>query len=406
MPDRKGFIVEKAGKLYVRVCYTDQLGKRRELMRRAQNRKHARELKKELVKQLENSAEGNQHAELDGAKLTFRQLAERYEAVKLVPAQYVGDRKVAGLRSFETPKLQLRLLIEHFGNARIRSITHSQVDEYRLKRLSEKLKISSANRELALLSSVFNFAKREGLISRSPFEMGAPLISAADETKRQRVLSRSEEEKLLLALSDPRRLHIRALVVAALDSGARKNELLTLNWGDIDFVSGVITIRAFNSKTAKSRQVPISDRLKGELQGVRNESEPDSLDALVFSNRNFKWLWADALVEAGVTDFHFHDCRRTFCVRLIEAGMQIEQVSKLSGHSQLSTLAEEFPAALGRLAQHYGGVSALARRFKIDRSNLDKTIRGKRRPSPALLTRMGATVKLSYEIRVVRSDAK
>jgi hypothetical protein len=48
--------------------------------------------------------------------------------------------------------------------------------------------------------------------------------------------------------------------------------------------------------------------------------------------------------------------------------------------------AEDFPAALGRLAQHYGSVSALARRFKVDRSNLDKAIRGKRRPSPALLT--------------------
>jgi integrase len=240
MQERKGFIVERAGKLYVRVCYTDNLGKRRELMRRAKDRQHARELKKQLVKQLENSAEGNQRAELDGAKLTFRQLAERYEAVKLIPARYVGDRKVAGLRSFEIPKLQLRQLVEHFGNARIRSITHSQVDEYRLKRLSEKLKISSANRELALLRSVFNFAKREGFITRTPFEMGAPLISAADETKRDRVLSRAEEEKLLLALSDERRLHIRSLVVGALDSGARKNELLTLTWRDIDLMSGVI----------------------------------------------------------------------------------------------------------------------------------------------------------------------
>jgi len=36
MRERKGFIVEKAGKLYVRISYTDSLGKRRELMRRAQ----------------------------------------------------------------------------------------------------------------------------------------------------------------------------------------------------------------------------------------------------------------------------------------------------------------------------------------------------------------------------------
>jgi len=66
----------------------------------------------------------------------------------------------------------------------------------------------------------------------------------------------------------------------------------------------------------------------------------------------------------------------------------------------------EFPEVLRVLAKRYGSVSAMARRFQIDRSNLDKAIRGKRRPSPALLTRMGATVKLSYEIRVVRSDAK
>src|SRR5262245_17993730 len=292
MKERKGFVVEKAGKLYVRIAYTDSLGRRRELMRRAKDKKHAKELKKRLVKQLENSAEGNQRAELDGQRMTFRQLAERYEAVKLIPAQYVGDppRKVAGLRSFETPKLQLRQLVEHFGAARIRAITHSQVDEYRLKRLSEKLKIASVNRELALLRSVVNFAKREGFITRTPFEMDAPLISAADETKRDRVLSRDEEEKLLLALSDKRRLHIRALVVAALDSGSRKNELLTLTWRDIYFDSGVITIQAFNSKTAKSRQVPISARLKDELQRIRNDSgqTPTVSCALNSNGRNSK----------------------------------------------------------------------------------------------------------------------
>jgi hypothetical protein len=38
MKERKGFVVEKAGKLYVRIAYTDSLGRRRELMRRAKER--------------------------------------------------------------------------------------------------------------------------------------------------------------------------------------------------------------------------------------------------------------------------------------------------------------------------------------------------------------------------------
>ncbi|SRR6266498_1641632 len=340
--ERKGWIVEREGKLYVRIQFTDNLGKSRELMRRANDRKHARQLQKELVKQLD-SAEENPRAEMDAQKLTFAKVAAAYEEARLVEAQYVGDppRKVAGLRSLRTPKAYLKRLVEHFGSARIRSITYSQIDAYRLKRLSEGLSIAATNRQLALLRSVFNFAKREGILTRTPFETGAPLISVCDETKRDRVLGREEEEKLLLALSDERRLHIRALVVAALDSGARKNELLTLRWSDVDLEGGGITIRALNSKTAKSRQIPISARLKDELQRIRDASDDDS-DVLVFNSRNFKRCWYAALKDAGITDFHFHDARSTFCTRLIERGMPIEQVAKLSGHTELETLYKHY----------------------------------------------------------------
>jgi len=48
---------------------------------------------------------------------------------------------------------------------------------YRLKRLDKGLTIASVNRELALLRSIFNFAKQERIIPRTPFEMGKPLIS-------------------------------------------------------------------------------------------------------------------------------------------------------------------------------------------------------------------------------------
>jgi hypothetical protein len=42
MKDRKGYIVERAGKRYVRIQFTDNLAKLRELRRRAKNRSHAR----------------------------------------------------------------------------------------------------------------------------------------------------------------------------------------------------------------------------------------------------------------------------------------------------------------------------------------------------------------------------
>ena len=336
---RKGSVVERGGRLYVRVAYTDDLGRRRELMRRAQNKKHARELQKQLVKQLASAEPGNQRAELDAQKLTFAKAAAAYEAQRLIPAQYVGDRKVAGLRSLKTPKAYLKRLVEHFGCARIRSITYSQVDEYRLSLLAEKLTIASTNRILALLRAVFNFCKREGWLTKSPFEMGDPLISKADEVKRNRTLSRDEEERLLLTLSDDGpRGHIRPLVVASLDTGCRKSELLSLRWGDIDIEGGVITLQATNVKTLKSRQVPISNRLKRELLRIQQ----DDHEALVFDARNLRRCWDKACELAGLQDFRWHDMRGTFCTRLVESGMEISAVMKLSGHTEIETIYEHY----------------------------------------------------------------
>jgi integrase len=333
---RKGWIVERAGKLYVRVSYTDQLGKHRELMRRAKDRKHAAQLKRELTKQLDSAEQGNQRPDVDARKITFAKVAAAYEAVKLIPAQYVGDKKITGLRSLKPPKIYLKRLVEHFGAARIHSITYSAVDAYRLQRLQTGLSIASVNRELALLRSIFNFAKQEWIITRTPFEMGEPLICLADETKRSRVLSRGEEERLLLALSDARRLHIRALVVAALDCGARKNELLTLRWSDVSIEEGVITFRALNTKTARARKVPVSDRLRAELQRIKNDSEPDS-DALVFNPCSLQKHFQAALLSAGIDNFRWHDMRHSFASRLAHSGMSISELAALLGHSQIQT---------------------------------------------------------------------
>jgi hypothetical protein len=99
---RKGSIVERAGKLYVRIDYTDQLGKRRELMRRAQNRRHARELKKQLVKQLDSAED--QRAELDAQKLTFAMSHIRIDHLKKAAGKVDDDRQAIRDHKAETAR--------------------------------------------------------------------------------------------------------------------------------------------------------------------------------------------------------------------------------------------------------------------------------------------------------------
>ena len=69
--------------------------------------------------------------------------------------------------------------------------------------------IATVNRELALLRSVLGFAKQSGWLTRSPFEQGQAIISTAVETKRERILTREEEERLLAVCECKERRHIR-----------------------------------------------------------------------------------------------------------------------------------------------------------------------------------------------------
>lgn len=90
--ERKGSVVQKGGKLYARVRFKDESGKSRDFWRLAESRTHARQLIRELLKEIENSSA----ATLDAARMTFAELADRFIAECLKPAIYVHGRKVEG----------------------------------------------------------------------------------------------------------------------------------------------------------------------------------------------------------------------------------------------------------------------------------------------------------------------
>jgi integrase len=180
---------------------------------------------------------------------------------------------------------------------------------------------------------MFNVAQREGWILRNPFNTGDTLISKADERKRERILTREEEEKLLAACSGVR-AHLLPIVICALDTGMRQGEIFKLQWSDVDLDNRLINVRAFNTKTMRERQVAITGRLARELQALFDLStkEPESLVFGVYDN--VKKAFSTARRLAGLPDVRFHDLRHTHATRLVSAHMPLSEVGRVLGHTQ------------------------------------------------------------------------
>ncbi len=210
------------GLFVVRYTYHDQHGKRRDLRRTTGTKTEANRLLNQLKRDYEESGA----KAIDAERMTFRQLAEEYETKRLFAPRYENGQKIEGLRSWRDQQRRLKKLADYFGKRRIRAITFGDLESYKRQRLSQTsnrnqpLTIASANRELALLRSVFGYAVQERWLNRSPFDDGKGLISLAMETKRERLLSREEEARLLAVCEGKERQHIRPVLVAALDTAA------------------------------------------------------------------------------------------------------------------------------------------------------------------------------------------
>lgn len=325
---------------WARVVYVDaDTGKLRDLQRRADSKAHAGDLRDSLLRDINKTAGRSVGSE----QKTFADLCHYFEQHYVKAAEYVDGRKVAGVRSLATAKGQLAALRDYFGHRQLRSITYGTVRQFRMARLKQNTRsdsqrsIASVNRELSMLRRILNVALAEGWILENPFRAGASLISIADEKKRERILTRAEEQALLAACETPQRAHLKPIIICALDTGMRQGEIFSLRWEDVDFHEGVLNIKEFNTKTMQSRQVAMTTRLMAELERLR-DSAPDDPALRVFGiYSNVKTSFTAARKDAGLQGVRFHDLRHSAATRLVGAHIPLSEVGRVLGHKLPST---------------------------------------------------------------------
>lgn len=117
--------------------------------------------------------------------------------------------------------------------------------------------------------------------------------------------------------------------------GFRAGELLYRRWGDVNMDGAFVDID--ETKTERPRWVPLNARALTILKGLR-QGAPDG--ELIFDprragrrRRQLLYRFKAACVRAGISDFHYHDLRRTFATRLRAEGVHEYDIADLLGHS-------------------------------------------------------------------------
>ena len=143
------------------------------------------------------------------------------------------------------------------------------------------------------------YSIRLGYVDRTPFKRQTEtVVRLSEELPRDRRLESDEESKLLMHAAP----HLYAVIVAALETGMRRGEILSLQWKQVegmkvamkDDVATVawapkaeIFLPAGKTKTKRDRRIPIGSRLKAvlEMRRLDPDGAPLQLDGYVFGNR-------------------------------------------------------------------------------------------------------------------------
>ena len=145
---------------------------------------------------------------------------------------------------------------------------------------------------------------------------------------------------------------LRDVVVAALETGCRSGELLTLQWWQVRFSPRAeIFVVASKTKTKRDRRVPMSSVLREILERRRLDpaDTPLPADSFVFGDAvgRRKDAWQIALTRAKIEGLHFHDLRREAGSRRMDAGVPLATIQRWLGHTNIAQTSTYLGASLG-----------------------------------------------------------
>ncbi len=242
-----------------------------------------------------------------------------------------------------------KFLREPLAQIQLSKLRQTHFDEWVNDSLS-RVKSSTVNRDLNLLSAVFEQAKRWRWTKENPIR---GIKRPRDPLPRDRRISQQEIDRILLALNfDGHTIteirHVIAVAfLFALETAMRQGEIWNLEWQDIELNKRFLRLHA--TKNGFKRDVPLS------TEAIRLLKLLDSSGRKVFSSNQASsaTIFRRAVKLAGIGGLTFHDTRHEALTRLAQK-LDVLDLARMVGHRDPRSLMIYYNATAEEIAQRLG----------------------------------------------------
>ncbi|MBS1952557.1 MAG: site-specific integrase [Cyanobacteria bacterium SZAS-4] len=199
----------------------------------------------------------------------------------------------------------------------------------------------SANRVRELIQKMFSLAKSWEMV---PDTFRNPAVGIKDykEIQRDRYLNSDEVKRLAAAISEEPNVYICAAIWLYLLTGLRKQELLRIQWNDIDWNARQLRLAAGTTKTGRPLYQPLSVQSLDILRTLpRTEGNPHVFASNV-QGRHLVAItkaWHRIRKDANLDGVRIHDLRRTCGSWLAQSGSSLQLIGKVLNHSNEQSTA-------------------------------------------------------------------
>ncbi len=268
----------------------------------------------------------------------------------------LGEGKI-GATSHEGYRYLLAPILKEWKHTLLHDLDEDAIRDYRISiaektkaRLKSKGKDGKncnvlANRRLFIIKQVYAQAERHGLIDK---DVAKPIPYLSEKgSERKTAQSPIEVDTLLEAARSRRSKHYMVLaILLAVEHGCSTQEVLTLQWSDINLPENHITFHRDKNGVSRTHQIMPRTReaLKNRLEHVTHYRKKRCLTVkgdYVIGNmdgtpvKSIKTAWKGLCKDHDFDDLHFHDHRHTYCTNMLLSGSTLKEASVMIGHRTL-----------------------------------------------------------------------